>query len=80
MLNFTFVRDLPASTGVYEAYQIQAEKDLTQFLKLRADELIDGGFGLYLMVGSEREEANSRIMKSPEPLFFQGCSSPPPTC
>lgn len=71
MLNFTFVRDLPASTGVYEAYQIQAEKDLTQFLKLRADELIDGGFGLYLMVGSEREEANSRIMKSPEPLFFQ---------
>ena len=35
--------------AVYEAYSVQASEDLTQFLKLRAGELVDNGLGLYLM-------------------------------
>lgn len=77
MLQFTFIRKLQANIEVYEKWRIQAAKDLTQFLKLRAEELADGGFGLYLMVGAERELDDLKIMRSPEPLFYQACFRPP---
>ena len=37
--------------AVYKAYRTQAADDMTLFLKLRAEELVDNGFGLYLMCG-----------------------------
>ena len=38
---------------VEEAFRAVAKKDLTVFLKLRAEELTDDGFGLYLMVSDQ---------------------------
>ena len=59
---------------VYEAYRAQAARDLSRFLKLRADELLDGGFGLYLMVGEEKGLAKQNFMRRSEPLFPKECA------
>ena len=38
---------------VAEVFRAVAQKDLTLFLKLRAEELVDDGYGLYLMVSDK---------------------------
>lgn len=38
---------------VAEVFRAVAQKDLTLFLKLRAEELVDDGYGLYLMVSDQ---------------------------
>ena len=43
--------------AVYELYRAHGAEDLTLFLKLRAEELVDRGYGLYLMVGQSARNA-----------------------
>ena len=43
--------------GVYEVYRNNGAEDLTLFLQLRAEELVDNGFGVYLMVGQPGKDA-----------------------
>ena len=38
---------------VEDAFRAVAKKDLAVFLRLRAEELADGGVGLYLMVSDQ---------------------------
>lgn len=47
--NFFIVAEPNVDSEIFEAYRAQAAADLAHFLKLRADELIDNGFGIYLM-------------------------------
>ena len=70
-MQFVNVNEQNVDAQVYEAYRAQARDDLTLFLKLRAEELTDGGFGLYLMLGAERGRATANFMKRAEPLFVR---------
>ena len=61
------------SQDVVEAYRTQAKEDLTLFLKLRADELVDNCFGLYLMVADFKrgQDDSNPLRHSPESLFSE---------
>ena len=41
----------------------QGSDDLERFLKLRADELADNGFGLYLMLGANKGQSKSNHIR-----------------
>ena len=43
--------------AVRDVYRAHGAEDLTLFLKCRAEELSDNGFGLYLMVGQPEKDA-----------------------
>ena len=50
---------------VEEAFRAAAKKDLALFLRLRAKELVDGGFGLYLMVSDQKQgQSNSNFVRA----------------
>ena len=60
--------------AVYEAYSVQASEDLTKFLKLRAEELVDNGFGLYLMGGepvASAKHVHLNFIRKTKPVFTE---------
>ena len=61
----------PAVSDVYRAH---GAEDLTLFLKCRAEELADNGFGLYLMVGQPGDNAKHihlNIVRKSKPMFVE---------
>ena len=63
-LRFAHVNERNVDPLALEAYRTQAAEDLTLFLRLRAEELADGGFGLYLMVADMSEgRSNSNFLR-----------------
>ena len=61
-------------SAILDAYRAQGEEDLAQFLELRAEELIDDGFGLYLMVGQSGQDAQHtdlNFIRKPKSLYVE---------
>ena len=60
--------------AIIEEYRAQSAADLSQFLKCRADELTDNGFGLYLMAGEPGASAKHvqlSFLRKTKPVFTE---------
>ena len=62
-MQFLNISDCNDHPDAYKAYRAQGSDDLERFLKLRADELADNGFGLYLMLGANKGQSKSNHIR-----------------
>ena len=73
-LRFTHANEREVDAEVEEAFRAAAKKDLALFLQLRAEELVDSGFGLYLMVSDQRQgQSDSNFIRA-TPKWVQNMS------
>ena len=71
---FLYASEPNVDSAIFDAYRAQSAADLAQFLKCRADELVDNGFGLYLMAaqpGAHSEHTHLNFLRKSKPVFTE---------
>ena len=72
-LRFLNANERNVDPEVEEAFRAVAKKDLSVFLRLRAEELADGGVGLYLMVSDQSKGRSNSSFTRSTPRWVQMC-------
>ena len=69
---FLYASEPNVDPAIADEYRAQSAADLTLFLKCRADELVDNGFGLYLMAaqpGAHSKHRHLSFLRKSKPVF-----------
>ena len=69
---FLYASEPSVDPKITDEYRAQSAADLALFLKCRADELVDNGYGLYLMAaqpGSHSRHVHLSFLRRSKPVF-----------
>ena len=71
---FLNVSEPNVDPSIIDEYRAQSAADLALFLKCRADELVDNGYGLYLMAaepGTNSKHRHLSFLRKSKPVFIE---------